>query len=92
MAGAFIAAIVLTRVNRSATSSANVNLSDSTVQGKAERLAGPPEKSKAADLNRISLQPNPAAQKAGSPNPAMRSTAEAAAENAAKAAADLAGK
>lgn len=43
-------------------------------------------------LGRMDAKPNPAAQKAGSPDPGMQSSAAAAAENAAKAAADLAGK
>jgi len=93
--GAFIAAaMVLIHVTGSATSSTNVSSTrDSAIQGTAEYPAGAAAKSAATDeASRISVHPNPAAQRAGPPDPAMQSNAVAAAENAAKAAADLAEK
>jgi hypothetical protein len=90
--GAFIATLALLHFTGSGTSGAGASLGGSPVQGTAEGLAAPHEKAELNDPHGISVQPNPAAQKAGPPNPDAQSTAAASAESAAQAAADLASK
>lgn len=90
-AGAFIATVALLHGAGSGSSSAGVTLTDPAVRGMPQSLAGTAPSAKAGDAHGTNAWPNPAAQKAGPPDPVAQRNAAAAAENAAQAAANLSG-
>jgi len=90
-AGAFIATVALVHSSRSGTSSAGVTLTDSAVRAIAQPPAVTAPRAKVVDAHGTNAWPNPA-QRAGPHDPEAVRTAARSAENAARAAAELAAK
>jgi len=91
-AGAFIATVVLVHRSGSGTSSVGVTLTNSAVRAIAQPLAVTAPRAKVDDAHVTNAWPNPAAQRAGPPDPEAVRTAARSAENAARAAAELSAK
>jgi hypothetical protein len=90
--GAFAATRVLVDISGSGTTGADVASRDSAVRGIAQPLAVTAPRVKVDDAHGTDRWPNPAAQRAGLPDPDAVRTAARSAENAARAAAELAAK
>ena len=90
--GGFAATMALVHISGSGTTGADVASRDSAVRGIAQPLAVTAPRAKVDDAHGTAAWPNPAAQRAGPHDPEAVRTAARSAENAARAAAELAAK